>query len=266
MAGVVFPLLPAGSYGPWGGVRPRMLWALVLFFSGLSFLGYFARRAVGKNRGYAIAGTLGGLLSSTSVTLTMARLSHRQPDLGRALAAGTLGANSALFPRVLVAAVVLAPALARAVWPAFVAPVVIGVALLLTGIRDSAKRRAAPDHVEPGRNPLEFLAAVQMAVLFQFVLYAVWFATSWLGERGLYWSAALLGLADVDGITVSMARHTTSGTAADVAARALTIGILANTLVKIGIALAIGRGRFRTLAVAGLGCMAIALGVAIYWR
>ena len=44
MALVVLPLLPSGPYGPLGGFRPRELWALVLFFSGLSFLGYVARR------------------------------------------------------------------------------------------------------------------------------------------------------------------------------------------------------------------------------
>ena len=39
MAVVVLPLLPTGPYGPWGGIRPRELWVLVLFFSGLSFAG-----------------------------------------------------------------------------------------------------------------------------------------------------------------------------------------------------------------------------------
>src|SRR5688572_29686969 len=32
MALVVLPLLPEGPYGPFGGVRPRQLWLLVLFF------------------------------------------------------------------------------------------------------------------------------------------------------------------------------------------------------------------------------------------
>src|SRR5947209_20559231 len=45
-----------------------------------------------------------------------------------------------------------------------------------------------------------------------------------------------------------------------VTARAVTIGILANTIVKLGIALLLGRGRFRPLAVAGLALMAGALG------
>ena len=43
MAVVVLPLLPDGPFGPWGGVRPRQLWTLVLFFCGLSFAGYIAR-------------------------------------------------------------------------------------------------------------------------------------------------------------------------------------------------------------------------------
>ena len=68
MAMVVLPLLPAGPFGPLGGVRPRELWAIVLFFSGLSFAGFVARRLVGAHQGYPIAGLLGGLMSSTSVT------------------------------------------------------------------------------------------------------------------------------------------------------------------------------------------------------
>jgi uncharacterized membrane protein (DUF4010 family) len=44
---VFLPLLPEGPFGPLGGVRPRQLWTLVLFFSGLSFAGYVARRLVG---------------------------------------------------------------------------------------------------------------------------------------------------------------------------------------------------------------------------
>jgi uncharacterized membrane protein (DUF4010 family) len=59
MALVVLPLLPEGPYGPLGGIRPRELWALVLFFSGLSFAGYVARRLVSPGHGYFVTGLLG---------------------------------------------------------------------------------------------------------------------------------------------------------------------------------------------------------------
>jgi len=80
MAVVILPLLPPGPYGPFGGIRPRELWAFVLLFSGLSFAGYIARRVVGGQQGYAIAGLLGGLISSTSVTFSFAQLSRREPE------------------------------------------------------------------------------------------------------------------------------------------------------------------------------------------
>jgi uncharacterized membrane protein (DUF4010 family) len=61
MAAVVLPLLPEGPFGPADTIRPRLLWALVLFFSGLSFIGVIARRLVGAGRGYVLAGLVGGL-------------------------------------------------------------------------------------------------------------------------------------------------------------------------------------------------------------
>jgi uncharacterized membrane protein (DUF4010 family) len=259
MAAVVLPLLPAeplGPFGPFGEIRIRQLWALVLFFSGLSFVGFLARRAFGPHRGYAIAGALGGLVSSTSVTLTFSRLSRTQPESGRVLASGVMGANVMLFPRVLLASAVLAPTLAWALWPAFLAPVAIGLVLLARGVTTHAEETGAP----PDQNPLHIAAALQMAVLFQVVLSLVSWAEQWFGEAGLYASAGVLGLTDVDALTISMAQRATSGTPVEVAAAALTLGILANTIVKTAIALVVGRGAFRMFATLGLAAMAASLG------
>jgi uncharacterized membrane protein (DUF4010 family) len=110
MALVVLPLLPEGPYGLLGGIRPRELWALVLFFSGLSFAGYVARRVVGPGHGDLVTGLLGGILSSTNLTFTFARTSGTDPITDRALAFGAVAANAMLYPRVLVATAILNPA------------------------------------------------------------------------------------------------------------------------------------------------------------
>ena len=261
MAAVVLPLLPAGPFGPYDAIRPRMLWALVLFFSGLSFVGYVARKIVGPSRGYLIAGTLGGLLSSTSVTLTFSRLSQNHPEAGRALASGAVGASVMLLPRLVVATALLAPALSRSLWPMFIVPACIGLALALTGWRDhgSANRRQ-----EPVRNPLQFTAALQMAALFQIVLFVVGFVTARFGQAGIYPSAAVLGLGDMDALTISMAQLTTAGTAAATTATAVAIGIISNTIVKLMIVLTVGRGAYRILTAIGLALMAVALAVGVY--
>ncbi len=75
-----------------------------------------------------------------------------------------------------------------------------------------------------------------------------------------------MGAFDMDALTISMAQMTKNGTSAALAARAVTIGVLSNTIVKLGIAVVLGRGRFRPLAAAGLTLMAVALLAAALWR
>src|SRR4029450_1995519 len=107
MAIVILPLLPEGPVVQLGGIKPRELWMLVLFFTGLSFAGYMARRILGVRQGYPLAGALAGLISSTSVTFTFARLSRSEPALSRTLAIGAIAACTMLFPRVLIATLAL---------------------------------------------------------------------------------------------------------------------------------------------------------------
>lgn len=261
MAAVILPLLPEGPFGPYGGVKPRQLWALVLFFSGLSFVGYLARRAAGPRAGYALAGTLGGIVSSTSTTLTFSRLSAGHPELSRSIAAGVLGANLMLFPRVLIASAALAPPVAMSLWPLFAAPALAGAVMFWLCLRGS-NLSSAP---ETDRNPLQLGAALQMAAIFQLVLFGVAFAAGRFGEQGLLGSGALLGLTDVDALTMSMSRMATSGEAAvNDAAVAIALGVTVNTIVKLGIALAFGRGTYRPLAAGGLLLMAVLLAAGVW--
>jgi uncharacterized membrane protein (DUF4010 family) len=260
MAIVVLPLLPAGPFERFGGIKPRELWLLVLFFSGLSFAGYLARRAIGSARGYPWAGLLGGIVSSTSVTFTFARLSRMEPALSRALAIGAVGACTILFPRVLIAAVVLNPAVARWLVPLSAGAFAIGAGIFVLYLRKSS---VETDRVESPRNPLQVVPALQMALTFQIVLWAVQFVKQWFGDVGLLVSGAVLGLTDVDALTLSMARGASSGIDAQLAARAITVGILANCGLKALLAVGLGAPNFGRFTGAVLGAMIAALVVSI---
>ena len=260
MAAVILPLLPEGPYGPLGGVRPRFLWVAVLFFSGLSFAGYVARRLVGATRGYAIAGLLGGLVSSTNVTLTFARLSRRHPTLDVPLARGVVAANAMLFVRMLAATAVLSPPLAVAVLPYFALPFAVGLVVVARGFWRPPSGEIT---LEPQNNPLQLRNSLEMALLFQVVLFGMTYAQQAFGDSGVVTTAALLGLTDVDALTLSMAKGVGgAAVSAPLAATALAVGVLANTMVKLGIAAVVGRGRFRTVAVSVLLAMAVSLVVA----
>jgi len=256
MAVVLMPLLPPGPYGPLGGVRPRELWVFVLFFSGISFAGYIARLFVGARHGYLVAGLLGGIVSSTSVTLSFSRASRREDEsVGRPLAYGVLAACTTLFVRVAVATAVLSLPLAQRLIPLIAAPFLVGVAAVLIGGRRPRQER--PD-VHTLQNPLQFGAALQMAVLFQAVLFLVDGVRAAWGDVGLVVSGAILGLADVDALMISMAHTTAGGGAAGAPATAVAVGILANTLFKLALATSLSRPPFRRTAAVGLAAMAAA--------
>ncbi len=252
LALVVLPLLPTEPIAWLAGIQPRWLWGMVLVFAGLSFAGYLALRLAGPHRGWGVAGLFGGLISSTAVTLSFARESRSRPEAGVALAAGALAASTVMPARVAVLSTVLNVAVARAVAPVVALPIVLGV--LAAGV---AWRRPVPsgkggESYVP-TNPLRLGAAIQMTALFAAVAVALDFVRARFGSGGLFGGALLLGLTDLDALTYSMSRMAASGTAAGIAAQALAIGMAANSLFKAGLALVVGRGRYRLLVGAGMG-------------
>ncbi len=263
LALVVLPLMPEGPFGPLGGVRPRELWALVLFFSGLSFVGYIARRVVTPEQGWFVTGLLGGFVSSTNVTWTFARMSKAEPALASGLAGGAIAANAVLFPRVLVAATILQPPLLLPLLSYVAAPALIAAILAALAAKRSSDGGNAPIS---RLNPLNLRAALQMAAIFQVVLMVVHTMSGLWGTSGVLTSAFVLGLTDVDALTMSMSRGIAGASQPDLAALAIAVGVLANTLLKLGVAIFFGNRRFALPAGAALATLAIALGVSIAFQ
>lgn len=262
LAVVVLPLLPRGPFGPYQAIRPRELWTIVLLFSGLNFLGYLARRTIGPERGYGVTGLLGGLVSSTAVALTLAQKSREEPGHARSLALGVVAACTVLIPRVLGTTLVLSPPVAKALAPYAVLPLLVGglfVALAIVRGRLGPPSQAAPDP-----SPLHLTSAIKMAAAFQLVLLLIPVVQRTWGSAGVVGSAAVLGLTDMDALTYSMSRLGSAG-AAELAARAIAVGLLANTALKLMLVLSLGSPAFRRAAAPGLFALgaATAAGLAL---
>lgn len=261
MALVILPLLPEGPFGPLGGIRPQELWTLVLFFSGLSFAGYVARHVAGAERGYLVTGLVGGLMSSTNVTYTFARASRTERTNEYELALGTVAANAMLFPRVVFATAVLNPSVFAPLVVLLAAPAVVAALVAVSGLRRSQKPADTPT-VE-ANNPLQLGVALQMAAVFQVVQMIVYAVGQFWGSSGVLTSAAIVGLTDVDALTISMTRSAAETLAPAVAAMAIAIGIVSNTVMKLVLALVLGTPRFRLVAGGALALMLAVLAAAI---
>jgi uncharacterized membrane protein (DUF4010 family) len=228
----------------------------VLLFSAISFAGYLARRVVGARAGYPLAGLFGGLVSSTNVTLAFSRASRRATHVRSDLADGVVAACTMLYLRMAIATGVLRPELLLALWPYLAPPFLVGAAALVVRTR---QRSPEGQTLEMPRNPLQVLEALQMAAVFQVVLYGIELVRRWAGETGVVASGAVLGLTDLDALTLSMTRDGTAIPIA-IAAQALATGVIANTGLKLGIAVVVGRApEFRRPIVWTLGAMIAAV-------
>lgn len=254
LAIVVLPLLPTGPYFGVVALEPRALWAIVLLFSALNFAGFVARRVVGASRGLGITGALGGVISSTVVTLTFSRQSRADAALGPALARGVVAACTVLIPRVVIVSGVLNSSVALALLPLLAPTFVAGLTLAAIGWQSKDSESTVNND---DSNPLRLGAAIRMALAFQVAIILIGMVRTRWGMPGIYTTAAMLGLTDMDALTVSMSRPD-GALPADVASRAIAIGMLANTVLKMTIALTFGRYAFRRRAAVSLAAMAAA--------
>lgn len=230
---IVLPLLPNRTFGPapFDALNPYRIWLMVVFISGISFTGYVLMHLVNVRNGIGLTGFLGGLVSSTALTLSFSQRSRRQSDLAQPFAIAITIAWAMMFLRVLIAVAVLNRSLLASMW----LPLVASGSILLAYATFLYFRRVdtTAESVELA-NPFELGPALAFGALYAAILLVSRTAQLYLGDAGLYLSSIIAGLVDVNAITLSMAEL--SGHAGEIAlntaANAVILAVLSNTAAK----------------------------------
>ncbi len=113
---IILPLLPNREIGPLNILNPQMIWLMVIFISGISFIGYIFIKVFGQNKGIPITGLMGGLVSSTAVSYSFSKKSKENNTLAKNFALGILLASMLMYPRIFIIILVLNSALVKSVW------------------------------------------------------------------------------------------------------------------------------------------------------
>jgi uncharacterized membrane protein (DUF4010 family) len=252
---IVLPLLPDEGFGPYGVLNPRAIWLMVVFISGINFAGYVLSKVLEARRGILLTGLVGGLASSTAVTLGFSQRSREEPRLSRAFVLGIAAASVLMFGRVWVEALAVNQSLARDLLIPLGVPLVLGTAWC--AYLFYSERPTEPGQVNFS-NPFQLEPAIKFGLFFAGVLLLAEWTQDTLGSAGVYLSSLASGLTDVDAITLSLARLSGTGNiAADVAARAVVLATVSNTVVKGGMVVALGAPALRRYAVAIFGSLAV---------
>ena len=256
MTFLLLPILPNRPVDPWNVLNPAEIWLLAILIAAISFAGYVAIRMFGEQKGIALAAVAGGLASSTATTLSFARLAREHPESTRLLAGGILLAGATMVARLVVLAGALKPALlATLLWPAAAAG-----AVLLAGSGVLLRRGQGDDTEAPAlelRNPFDLGTVLWLAGLIAVIMVVAKVLADQASAAGLYLLAAVSGLADVDALTLSMARFAGAQVGLAEAGTAILVAAAVNTVSKAVMAAAVGGVRLGKV-VGGLSAAALA--------
>ena len=233
IAGVILPLLPDAPLDDWGIFNPRKIWLMIVLVASIRFVGFFLAKIFGQSKSVILLGVFGGLASSTAVTNSLSCQSKKSKVIAP-FAAGILLANAVMFLRVFLEAEIVFPSLGKSIaLPLFLmmaAAVLLSLAAMLR-----SKEKAGHKEVSQS-SPFSFSESLKFGFFFLLVLASAKILPEFFGDLGLFATAAVSGLADVDAITLSVASLAKVGEISfQTASAAIFIAVAVNTVVKVAI-------------------------------
>jgi uncharacterized membrane protein (DUF4010 family) len=255
---IVMPLLPNRAVDPYGIVNPQLIWRLTVIVMSLNAFGYVALRTLGASRGLALAGLLGGFVSSAATIAAMGHRAREKPDTARAAVAGA--ALSSVSTVILLAFLLAAtyPTLLIRMGPALIG---MGACAVLYGAVFTRHALRQPSAGEPASGRA---FQPRQAILFAVTITVVLWLAAWVGDHLGSWGAVATitasGFADAHSASATAAAMARHGSL-DVTTALLAIlgAVTANTVTKGVMAATAGGGGFARKLVPGLGLMLIAL-------
>ena len=261
---VILPLLPNKTYGPLDVLNPQNIWLMVTLIVGISVVGYFIYKFVGKKVGIISNGILGGLISSTATTVSYARKTKDAETINKMAAFVITAASAIALVRVLVeVGVVIPEKLPEIILPLLA--VFVLMALLCIGLFYITAKNGGNEKMPEPKNPAQFKSALIFGLLYGGILLAVAFTKEEFGNEALYVVAIISGLTDVDAITLSLSQlmkggglNTTTGW------RLILLASLSNLLFKGIMAAVLGTRQLAKWVGISFG-ITIAFGLLLMW-
>lgn len=251
---IVLPVLPNQNFGPppFDVFNPYKIWELVVLISMVSFLGYVLVKIVGARQGIGLSGFLGGLISSTAVTLSFSQRSRTETELAKPFALAIIVSWTMMFIRVLILVAVLNQALLAYIWPPLT---VAGIVALGYCVYLYYQQHAGESKEIKFSNPFELWPAIKFGLFYAGILFVSRAAQVTLGDTGVYASGLIAGLVDVDAITLSISELSSQvgGINLIIGSRAIVLAAMSNTIVKGGLVLFVGSPTLRRALIPAFG-------------
>lgn len=252
MALLIFPFLPDQYFGPYNVLNPREIGWVIILTSGLGLVGYALTKFLGPKKGILLGGIVGGLVSSTAVTWVYAKKSKENENLAASCATAILAASSIMFIRVLIWTFIFNQTLFNRLFPAVALVFLSAIGITLFIFFKRQNLNLAETEI-PLKKPLDLKGAIVFGLIYTVILLVVSYANENLGESGTLISSAIAGFSDIDAITISLSKLSGLKLDMGIAALAILIAAISNTLVKMGIGIYAGSAALKKNLLIGYG-------------
>ena len=224
---IVLPVLPNAEFTQFK-LNPAGVWRIVIVVSSIGFAGYLLSKKFGAQAGLKLSGLLGGLVSSTAVSVASGRIAQRSPEQSGDALQATLLASSVMYLRILAIVWFINPTFVAALWWKLTALALVGLALALT-VR-GPRSAVGENLVSRVENPFELRPALLFGGLFVLLRVVTSYVQLHFGDSGLLALSAAIGVADIDPFIFSLVHGPGSAHPAVVAA--IIMAMMSNTVVK----------------------------------
>ena len=229
ISAVLLPLLPNRGFGPWQVLNPFELWGMVVLIAGISYAGYFSMKYLGGEKGILFTSFTGSLVSSIAVTVTLGRFT-REMESWEMLITGVLISAFTALARILLWVFIFNPDLFVEVGISILLMITATLAAALWVWLNSEKTRKQKKFNM--RNPLQLSTAVQFGIVLAVVMLLAEASRQWFGDPGIYGLSMISGMIDIDSITLSLLQMGGESLSQKVAANAVILVAMTNSLVK----------------------------------
>jgi uncharacterized membrane protein (DUF4010 family) len=224
---IILPVLPDHDYTQFK-LNPSHIWQIVALVSTVGYVGYLLSKRYGKKAGMWMSGLLGGIVSSTAVSISAGRAAQKDPSRARAALQATILASSMMYLRILVLIAIVVPGLVAFIWWRLCILSAIGFALaaMLKHQPDSSSSGETPEL----HNPFEIRPAMLFAVMFVALSVFTTIVKQQMGNTGTFGLALIVGVSDVDPFILSLLRET--DLVHSIVATAIVLATMSNTIAK----------------------------------
>ncbi len=224
---VILPALPNRSFTAYA-LNPRHIWQVVVIVSAVGFFGYFLSLRFGAQVGMWLSAVLGGLVSSTAVTIALGRMAQRAPEQRAMALQSSLLSSAVSYGRVIVLVWLIHPGGMSEVWWKLA---VLGLLGGLLALRCGSSAAEPPaDAVRTLQNPFELRPALVFAAAFTALSVLTDLVRAAYGAAGMFVMSLLVGVTDITPFVLSLVHR---GMALDhVASAAIIVAMMSNTIMK----------------------------------